>query len=427
MRVFKRFWCGLAMIWLALSSPARADMTIEVVGVGSQQYPIAIVPFQYDAVLNQPVTPVLSNDLTTSGRFNVISPRLFPAPYEPKQIDYAALSRQGAQAVLTGSVFQDGDKLRVRYWLVDVATRKELIAFERQGTVIAARRIGHQIADQVLKALTGDNGMFDSRIAYVLKVGRQFELQVADADGYGAQRILGPQLQPIMSPKWSPDGMRLAYVSFEQQKPVVYVHNMLTGKRITVANFWGSNTAPAWSHDGKHLAVVLSKEGGSQIFLINADGSGEPRRLTFTGEINTEPAFTPDGKSMVFTSGRGGSPQIYRMDLASGDTERLTMQGAYNASGKLSPDGRFMTFVSREDGNFHIAILDLETRQISMLTDTDSDDSPSFAPNGRLILYDTIVDQRHVLAVVSSDGRVKQRLKALAGQVRQPAWGPLLQ
>ncbi len=425
--MFQRFCFWLTMLWAGCAAVAHADMTIEVVGVGSQQYPIAIVPFQYDAVLNQPVSPVVSNDLTTSGRFNVITPRLFPAPYDPKQIDYAALSRLGAQAVLTGSVFQDGNQLRVRYWLMDVATRKELVAFERLGTTASSRRIGHQIADQVLKALTGDSGMFDSRIAYVLKVGRMFELQIADADGYGAQRILGPQLQPIMSPKWSPDGMRLAYVSFEQQKPIVYVHNLLTGKRQTLANYWGSNTAPAWSPDGKHLAVVLSKEGGSQIFLINADGSGQPRRLTFTGDINTEPAFTPDGKSIVFTSNRGNTPQVYRMDLASGDTERLTMQGAYNASAKLSADGRFMTYVSRDNGSFHVAILDLETRQSTMLTDTDSDDSPSFAPNGRLILYDTIIDQRHVLAVVSSDGRVKQRLKALAGQVRQPAWGPLLQ
>jgi len=425
--VFKHLGYWLAMLWLALSSSVRADMMIEVVGVGSQQYPIAIIPFQYDAVLNQPVSPLVSRDLTTSGRFNVITPRLFPAPYEPKQIDYAELSRLGAQAVLTGSVYQDGDKLRVRYWLMDVATRKELVAFERMGSTASARRMGHQIADQVMKALTGDGGMFDSRIAYVLKVGRQFELQIADADGFGAQRILGPQLQPIMSPKWSPDGMRLAYVSFERQKPVVYVHNLLTGRRQTLANHWGSNTAPAWAPDGKHLAVVLSKEGGSQIFLINADGSGEPRRLTFTGDINTEPAFTPDGKAIVFTSNRGGTPQIYRMDLASGDTERLTMQGVYNASAKLSPDGRFMTYISRDNGSFHVAILDLETRERTMLTDTDSDDSPSFAPNGRLILYDTIIDQRHVLAVVSSDGRVKQRLKALAGQVRQPAWGPLLQ
>ena len=423
--MFKRLCYWLAMLGLALTSTARADMTIEVVGVGSQQYPIAIVPFQFDAVLNQPVSSVVSSDLTSSGRFNVITPRLFPAPYEPKQIDYAALSRLGAQAVLTGSVYQEGEQLRVRYWLMDVASRKELVAFERAGSLASARRMGHQIADQVLKALTGDNGMFDSRIAYVLKVGRMFELQIADADGYGAQRILGPQLQPIMSPKWSPDGMRLAYVSFEQQNPVIYIHNLLTGQRQTLANFWGSNTAPAWAPDGKQLAVVLSKAGGSQIFLISANG-GEARQLTFTGDINTEPAFTPDGQSIVFTSNRGGSPQIYRMNLASGDTERLTIQGAYNASAKLSPDGRLMTYIARDNGNFNVSILDIETRQSTVVTESDSDDSPSFAPNGRLILYDTIIDQRHVLAVVSSDGRVRQRLKALAGQVRQPAWGPLL-
>ncbi|WP_028453951.1 Tol-Pal system beta propeller repeat protein TolB [Chitinilyticum litopenaei] len=407
---------------LLLGGLARADMTVEVVGVGSQQLPIAIVPFQNEAGLKQPTSPVIANDLNLSGLFKVIAAAdLAPQPYAAADINHGLLLQRGAQTALVGRTELNGNELVIRASLVDLAAKKEILVIEKRGSVGLARRMAHQIADQVYEKLTGKKGAFASRIAYVLKTApNRYELQIADADGYGSQSVLTSKL-PIMSPKWSPDGGKLAYVSFELQKPVVYVHELVTGKRWQAANFKGSNSAPAWSRDGRQLAVVLTKDGGSHIYLVNTDGS-EARRLTTSGEINTEPAFGPDGR-IYFTSDRGGSPQIYRMNRDGSNVERVTFNAPYNAGAKFSPDGQSMTYITR-DGGYRVAVMNLATRQSMTLTDSGLDDSPSFAPNSQMILYET--GARGSLAVVSADGRIKQRLKSQNGDVRQPAWGPML-
>lgn len=416
-------FAGLALVLLAPA--AYADVEVEIVGVGSQQYPVAITPFRGEISLNQPLTPVIGNDLMLSGLFKVIhAGDLSPVPYSPAEMSTPALTARGAQTVLVGQIEPAGNAIQIRFWLLEVATRRELLSSSMVVQPQNLRRAAHQIADLIYEKIAGEKGAFNSRIAYVLKIGSRYELQVADSDGYGSQTILGSR-EPILSPKWSPDGSTLAYVSFEQQKPVVFTHHLQTGKRHAVAAFSGNNSAPAWSPDGRQLAVALTKDGGTQVNLISASG-GDARRFTKDGDINTEPAWTPDGRALVFTSDRGGGPQIYRQALVSEEAERLTFSGSYNASAKLSPDGRQMTFVSKNNTGYHVAVMDMASGQILMLTDSLDDDSPSFSPNGRMILYETVVDQRRTLAVVSSDGRVKQRVKTLAGEVRQPAWGPLL-
>ena len=288
------------------------------------------------------------------------------------------------------------------------------------------RAAAHQIADIIYEKLTGDVGVFSTRIAYVVKQGNKYALQVADADGFNAQSII-EYSEPIISPAWSPDGTQIAYVSFENKKPIVYVQTLATRGRKVVANFKGSNSAPAWSPDGKRLAVVLSLQGGSQIFLVNADGSGL-QRLSQSSGIDTEPNFSPDGQTIIFTSDRGGSPQIYRMAVtgsASGTAERLTFEGSYNVSPHHSRDGKGFTFIHRNGAKFNVAVQDLATRQVQLLTDSRFDESPSPAPNDRMILYATEVKGRGILAVVSSDGKTRQELSMQAGDVREPAWGPL--
>ena len=253
----------------------------------------------------------------------------------------------------------------------------------------------------VYEKLTGDRGVFSTRIAYVVKRGQRYELQIADADGAGAQTALASR-EPIISPAWSPDGTRLAYVSFENKKPVVYVHSLVSGQRHVVANFKGSNSAPAWSVDGKQLAVVLSKEGGSQIYLIGTDGSS-PRRITESGSINTEPFFCARRSIDLFYLGSGGSPQIYRMGVNGGEAAtRMTFDGNYNVSPRISSDGKTMAYIARDSGRFELKSLDLASGQVQAITGGEHDESPSFAPNGKMILYATQNGDRGSLAAVRS-------------------------
>ena len=366
-------------------------------------------------------------DLERSGLFRAIEvPPISPPPTEASSVDFPAWRSRLADALVLGSVVQRPDgRFEARFRLFDVVKQAALGGIAYTLGREQARATAHRIADYVYEKLTGERGVFSTRIAYVVKRGNRYELQIADADGAGEETALA-SFEPIISPAWSPDGRRLAYVSFENKKPVVYVHSLLDGKRHVAANFKGSNSAPAWSPDGSKLAVALSRDGGSQLFVMNPDGSGV-RRLMQSAGIDTEPVFSPDGQYLYFTSDRGGSPQIYRMPANGGEAQRVTFEGSYNVSPRISRDGKRLAYITRNNGKFQAALLDLATRQAQVLTDSDRDESPSIAPNGRMILLATVVGGRGILSAVSSDGRVKQRLSISAGDVREPAWGPFIQ
>jgi TolB protein len=416
-----------AALLLALPQ-ARAQLSIEITGAGAQRIPIAIVPFAGEAALGSAISGIVRADLERSGLFRGLEvPPLIPHPTEASPVNYAEWRSRLADALVIGSVATRPDgRFEVRFRLFDTVKQTALGGIAYTLSREQARATAHRIADFVYEKLTGERGVFSTRIAYVMKRGNRYELQIADADGVGAETALA-SFEPIISPAWSPDGRRLAYVSFENKKPVVYVHSLADGKRHVAANFKGSNSAPAWSPDGSRLAVSLSREGGSQIFLVNPDGSSL-RRLTSSTAIDTEPRYSPDGKWIYFTSDRGGSPQVYRMSASGGgEPQRVTFEGSYNVSPRLSPDGKTLAFITRNAGRFQVALLDLANRQVQILTDSDRDESPSFAPNGRMILLATVIGERGVLSAVSSDGRVKQRLSATAGDVREPAWGPFIE
>ncbi len=371
------------------------------------------------------MSSIIGADLARSGLFRIVDDAgISPRPYRGEDVRSADFRARGADAVVVGSTRPQADgRVEVRFALVDAVKQVQLAAVSYVVTPAQLRATAHKIADVIYEKLTGDMGVFSTRIAYITKQGTRYELIVADADGANPQSVAASN-EPLLSPSWSPDGTRLAYVSFESKKPVVYVQSLATGRREAIANFRGSNSAPAWSPDGRRLVVTLSKEGGSQLFLINADGSGLTRLISSPG-IDTEANFSPDGQSILFASDRGGTPQIYRLNLLSRAIERLTFDGSYNVSPRATPDGKGFVFVRREGGRFMIATHDYATRQEQVLTQGPLDESPSVAPNSKLIIYAAQQGGRGILAAVSSDGRVKTRLVSPAADVREPAWGPL--
>ena len=418
---------GLSLIAISaltlLAAPLHAELTIEITGAGANRIPLAIADFGGDPGVSRAITSVIRGDLERSGLFKLIDASGATVT-EATSPAYGDWKSRGADALTAGSISSSADgRQEARFRLYDVNKQTVIAGAAFVTSSAMLRAAGHRIADVIYEKLIGEPGIFSTRIAYVVKSGaNRYELHVADADGQNAQAALKSR-EPIISPAWSPDGSRLAYVSFENKKPVVYVHSLASGQRIVVANFKGSNSAPAWSPDGRRLAIVLSKDGGSQIFTVNADGSGIQRLTTVAG-ISTEPFFSADGQSIYFTSDRGGSPQIYRADVNGGDAQRVTFEGSYNVSPRISPDGKSLAFISRRESGFRLAVMDLASKQVQILTDSNKDESPSFAPNSRMILIATEIGGRGVLSAVSADGRIKQRLSIPAGDVREPAWGP---
>ncbi|WP_153130159.1 Tol-Pal system beta propeller repeat protein TolB [Dechloromonas hortensis] len=418
-RITRRAFLAFALLTAGV---AQAQLSIEITGAGANRIPVAIADLLGDATASRVITSTVRSDLERSGLFKLID-TTGAALDENAQINHGDWKSRGADALAAGSIGRSPDgRMEARFRLYDTQKAVSLGGAAYITSNEQLRAAGHRIADYIYEKLTGEKGIFSTRIAYVVKSRGQFLLQIADADGQGAATAL-TSTEPIISPAWSPDGSKLAYVSFEKKKPVIYVHSLASGQRSIVANFKGSNSAPAWSPDGRKLAIVLSKDGNSQLYAVNADGSGL-QRLTQSGGIDTEPRYSADGGTIFFTSDRGGSPQIYQVGASGGEARRVTFEGSYNVSPRPSPDGKSLAFISRREGRFQLATMDLASRQVQVLTDSNKDESPSFAPNSRMILIATEVGGRGVLSAVSSDGRIKQRLSVAAGDVREPAWGP---
>ncbi len=412
----------LLLLAAASSGAAHAQFRVEIGGVGATQVPVAVAPFRQTVATEERVSDIIRNDLEMGGAI-----RLIEANQGMDELQVPVFSQWKAKAadgLLTGSVTAVPDgKLVVRTRLWDVVRAQEwgnlTLTIEPQQLRAAA----HAISDFVHKTLTGEEGVYSTKVAWVGKEFGRYTVWVADWDGYGATSVL-TSAEPIMSLAWSPDGKELAYVSFEDRKAVVFVQTLSTGARRVLANFKGSNSAPAWSPDGQRLALTLSREGGSQIYLIDRYG-GEPRRFTRSAGIDTEAVFSPDGQWLYFVSDRGGSPQIYRQALDSSEAERITFNGGFNVSPTLSTDGQKMAYVNREAGNFKLMLMNLSNKDAPIsLTETGDDERPRFAPNNRVIIYGTRLLGRGVVMVTSIDGRAKTRITPHGADVRDPIWGP---
>ena len=406
-----------------LSTNSQAQLTIDIVGVGAQQIPVAVAGFGGNDALAQQVTSVIEADLARSGLIKTVNAAGLPRGGELATVQFAELKTRGADATVIGAVqAANNGMVNVSFRLVDVPKQAQLVGLSFNVASKDLRATAHRISDIVYEQLTGEKGVFSTRLAYVSKSPGRFQLIVADSDGFNAVPALN-STEPIISPAWSPDGARLAYVSFEGRKPSVYVQNVSSGARTLLVKAPGNQSAPAWSPDGDRIVYASSQAGGTQLFIANADG-GSSRRLTTNGAIDTAPNWAPDGR-IYFMSDRGGSPQIYRMSSEGGNAERVTFEGSENANPRVAADGKSMVFVKREGSRYMLAVQDFASRQVQVLTQGPVDESPSFAPNGKLIVYASVYNGKGILAAVSADGRVKQRLGATNADVREPAWGPL--
>ncbi len=419
---------GWLFFWPLL---AQAALTIEITQGMEGALPIAVVPFDERNNAYQPpqnVARIIADDLRRSGRFAPVpEENLVARPVEAAQIRFRDWRTLGVENLVIGRVETVGaGRFRIQFQLFDVFRGRQLAGFSVPTTARRMRYDAHRISDIIYEKLTGQRGAFATRIAYVTvkKKGklREHRLQVADADGYNPQTILTSS-EPLMSPVWSPDGRRLAYVSFEKRRASVFVQDVASGQRQRLIAYAGINGAPAWSPDGRRLAVTLSRDGNPEIYVYTL-ADKKLRRITRNTAIDTEPAWSPDGRSLVFTSDRGGSPQLYRIPVQGGRAERLTFEGAYNASADFSPDGKRLALVHGAGGKYRIAVLELDSGLFRVVTDGRLDESPSFAPNGSMIIYATASGHRGVLAAVSSDGRFRQRLSLQTGDVREPVWSP---
>jgi TolB protein len=406
-----------------LAGAAHAQLHVEIAGVGNNQIPVAVAQFADEGVAPQQVSAIIRADLERSGMFKVIDARqVIP---ETAAIDFAAWKSSGAEAVVVGSVQKLADgRLAVRYKLLDTVKGGQLSSMSDAVQPKSTRLEAHRIADDVYEKLTGVPGIFATRIAYVAEPrrGKDWELNVADADGENVIHAFHSH-QPIISPAWSPDGTKVAYVSYHQNKPIIYIQDLISGSVRLLSNQKGNNSAPAWAPDSATIAMALSKDGNTEVYSISADGSNL-RRLTNSPSIDTEPRYSPDGQTIYFTSDRSGNAQIYKMDASGGNPARLTFAGTQNFSPRIAPDGKTLAYISQRNGVYSLYVMDLASGQELRLADDAGE--PSFAPNGKYIMYRTGSTDQRTLAVVSVDGRVKQRLTTQAGNIKEPSWGPFM-
>ena len=426
-RTLQKIILTLGVIFLGTFSVSSfAQMSIEITGVGQSLYPIAVMRFKDENKLPTNITDIIRQDLARSGYFkNTENGNAVES--DDGTPNYKSWAARGADALVVGSVVQKGDQYEIHYKLFDIRKSLSLGGLNLTSSADNLRSVAHKIADDIVMKLLGERGIFSTRLSYVIKDGKRYRLVISDADGQNIRNAMASG-DPIISPSWSPDGKKVAYVSFEDRKPVIYVHELATGRRISLSNQKGNNSAPAWSPDGKKLAISLSKDGNTQIYGVNADGTGL-HRLTRGNTIDTEPQYSPDGRFIYFTSDRGGNPQIYRMSSEGEQAEgakRVSFKQGFVTSPRISPDGKYLAYIANVGGAYRLYILNLATGDSQALTDGTSDESPSFAANGKYVLYSTKVGGKRVLAAVSVDGNTKQVLSIPGSDVRQPSWGPFM-
>ena len=421
----------VCLLLTSLAPVVQAQLIVEITE-GIKRRPIAIVPFGWEgdaAAMPTDLAGVISNDLTRSGRFAPIAEGdMLQKPTTGTDMDFDDWSVLGVEAVVIGRVTQTGDNAySVQFQLFDVYGRDQLVGYRMPASRGTMRRVAHRAADMIYEKLTGIKGVFDTKVAYVTaeerRDGRLFSLIVSDQDGENEHKIM-ESTDPIMSPAWSPDSRRLAYVSFEGNRSSIFIQTLRSGNRVTISSRPGINGAPAFSPDGRKLVITLGGvDGNLDIYTLDIS-SRQTKRITTHRAIDTEGSWSPDGRYIYFTSDRSGGPQIYRVSANGGAAERVTFEGSYNARPRLSPDGEKLAMVHLDNGNYRIAVMDVKRKHILVLSAGRQDESPSFAPNSDTLIYATRPGRNGVLESVTADGLIRQRLASGGGDVREPVWSP---
>lgn len=415
----------LMLLWS--TSAAHANLSIEITRGSDQAIPLGVVPLANNDAFDHDISKIISDNLERSGVFAPLAREsMFDRPSQFEQVRFGNWQSLDVRYLVIGRVTQQGDQANVEASLIDISGQTRLFTESVQTAPDNLRAAAHRLSDRIYEEITGTAGAFSTRIAYIASKGvgdnTEYGLYVADADGRNSQEILS-SAQPIMSPSWSPDGKKLAYVSFESGQSAIYVQEVASGRRLQLTDFEGLNSAPAWSPDGRRLAMSLSKDGNPDIYIMDlADRS--LNRITSSSSIDTEPEWAPDSSALLFTSDRSGGPQIYRHRF-SGDTERLTFTGNYNARARLTPDGEQVFMIHRSERGFQIARLSLDNDRLVIISDSTRDESPSVAPNGSMVIFATHYQGQEILSAVSADGRSAFRLPAADGDVRDPVWSPI--
>jgi TolB protein len=427
--MIKRIQNLIVLTIVLFSSNAYALLEIEITQGVESAMPVAITPVAGDIPVEATLLEsVVFSDLHRSGYFSIIDKKQYPQQsVNLDEVDYPKWRNVGIEALLTMKATAAGEgKIRVQFELYDLVRKNRVLGHSVTTNKNQLRKVAHKISDLVFEKLTGIKGAFSTRIAYISEAssnsGKKYQLQIADADGYNPRTIFSSSKQ-LLSPAWAPDGRRLAYVSFENDRTEIFVQDITTGKRSKISSEPGINSAPAWSPDGTSIALTLSFGGDPDVYILDVE-SRKLRKLTDHYGIDTEPAWSPDGRFIYFTSNRSGAPQIYQVSFGGGSPKRMTFEGNYNAAPSVSADGKFLAMVHRNDSGYKIGLLDIERNSFRLLTDGMLDEAPSFAPNGSMIIYSTRYNNSTVLSAVSSDGRVRQRLRLQKEKVREPSWSP---
>ena len=422
----------LGLTALLFAGTALGDITVEITKGGVARTPVAVVPFGWSgqsADMPLDIAEVIAADLQRSGRFAPIAEEnMLQKPTTGAELDFDDWSFVKAEAVVVGRVVQTGDNAYdVSFQLFDVFGREQLVGYRIPASRGTMRIVAHRAADMIYEKLTGIKGVFATKVAFITAERRQdvqtYRLVVADQDGENETVIL-QSTDPIMSPAWSPDSRRLAYVSFENDRSSVWVQTLRTGNRIQVSNKPGINGAPSFSPDGRELALTLGGIDGNLDIHVLDLSTRQTRRLTTHRAIDTEGSWSPDGRHIYFTSDRSGGPQVYRVPAAGGTPERVTFEGSYNARPRLSPDGKRLAVVHLDRGNYRIAVMDVRSKEILVVSAGQQDESPSFAPNSDTLIYATRQARNGVLETVTADGLIRQRVSSGQGDVREPVWSP---